>query len=256
MASKPRRSPPQTKDPTDELWATAEDFGRWIVWREGPLLAVHKPAGILSQGGEGRGSNLVDLARAFLGSPRVGVLHRLDRNVTGLVLLCDDGRLAGRLHEQFREGKVERRYRAVVRGRLPPLPLRIDAWLRKRERDLTVEVKPAPRGAAARSALEGQGWSDALTLVHGGEPFEPLGEGSWELELEPVTGRSHQLRAHLAWFGLPIVGDPRYGVCVAGRRAPMLHAERLRFVDPRTARTVELHAVAPWRSELRSAPGR
>src|SRR5690349_9055426 len=97
------------------------DFAGWIVWEDEGLIAVDKPAGVLSQGGEGgAGVNLVDLARAHLGrSGSVGVLHRLDRNVSGVVLLSKDAGAAREMSALFAAHEVERVYRAVVRGTPP-----------------------------------------------------------------------------------------------------------------------------------------
>src|SRR5262245_32680035 len=89
----------------------ALEFARWILYEEPAVCAVNKPAGVLSQGGEGgAGSNLVDLARAHFKNPKIGVAHRLDRNVSGVVLLSRDGRFARAFAAQLEAGRVERVY--------------------------------------------------------------------------------------------------------------------------------------------------
>src|SRR5688572_7737100 len=103
---RPARGPGRLRAPDPEL-----DFASWIAWGDEHLVAVDKPAGVLSQGGEGgRGRNLVDLARAHFGVPGIGVLHRIDRNVSGLVLLALDARAARGLSAALARGEVEREY--------------------------------------------------------------------------------------------------------------------------------------------------
>src|SRR5215472_18891274 len=110
----------------------ALDFARWIVWEDDWLVAVDKPAGVLSQGGDGgSGVNVVDLARDHLGQGGIGVLHRLDRNVSGVVLVAKKRAAASAMSRLFQKGAVERTYRAVVRGDAPADAFAMDAWLAK-----------------------------------------------------------------------------------------------------------------------------
>jgi 23S rRNA-/tRNA-specific pseudouridylate synthase len=106
-----------------------------IVWQEGALVAVSKQAGVASQGGDGlAGNNLVDLARAHFEREHVGVLHRLDRNVSGLVLLALDRPTAQVMSAQLRDQEIGRRYLAVVRGKPAQDTFELDAWLAKDEK--------------------------------------------------------------------------------------------------------------------------
>jgi RluA family pseudouridine synthase len=222
-----------------------------IVWRQAALLAVRKPAGMASQGGEGlAGNNLVDLARAQLGKAQVAVLHRLDRNVSGLVLLALDGATARTMSEALKERAITRKYVAVVRGKPQSDAFEIDAWLEKDEARNTTRVLSSEQ-AAALPASQRNAFKPALTRVVVRERFgAPLGKCA-VLEVEIVTGRSHQIRAHLAHVGLPILGDPKYGFAAKGLNRPLLHAEQLGFVAPSGER-VELRDAAPWNSgELR-----
>jgi len=221
------------------------DFAKWIVFEDAWLLAVDKPAGVLSQGGEGgEGINVVDLARAYLKKPSVdtprksplaslrsasvGVLHRIDRNVSGVVLIAKDHGIASAMTKLFATGAVERVYRAIVRGSPKDDAFTIDAWLKKNERTNEVEAR----------ATEAPGFRAAKTDVR---VLRRLGERT-ELEVRPITGRSHQIRVHLAFVKLPIVGDPKYGVIDKGTNRPLLHAERVSFVHPRTHKRVTIEA--------------
>jgi RluA family pseudouridine synthase len=210
------------------------DFASWIVFEDAWLLAVDKPAGVLSQGGEGgEGINVVDLARAHLGKPTVGVLHRIDRNVSGVVLIAKDHGIASAMTKLFATGAVERVYRAIVRGSPEKDIFTIDAWLKKDER--TNEVR-------ARKD-EAPGFRPAKTDVR---VIRRMGAKT-ELEVRPITGRSHQIRVHLAFAGLPIVGDPKYGVADRSTNRPLLHAERVSFMHPRTKKRVTIEAPIPWK---------
>lgn len=222
-----------------------------IVWRQGALLAVRKPSGLASQGGAGlAGDNLVDLARAELGLRQVAVLHRLDRNVSGLVLLALDAETARVMSSALQAHAIARKYVAVVRGKPARDAFEIDAWLEKDERRNQTRVLSAAEAQALPAAKRGA-WKPALSRVVVRERFgAPLGKCA-VLEVEIVTGRSHQIRAHLAHVSLPILGDPKYGFAAKGLNRPLLHAEQLAFVAP-SGEKVALRDEAPWKtSELR-----
>lgn len=213
-----------------------------VVWRDEDLVAIDKPAGLLSQGGPGaQGANVVDLARAAFGAPSVGVLHRLDRNVSGLVLVSLRRDVAEGMSRQFAGGRVERRYEAIAKAprSLEGAEQCIDVPLVKDERTNLVRVagadertaKPAQTRVALRERVQApMGWLAVLDV--------------W-----PITGRSHQIRVHLAHAAMPLVGDPKYGVAARGVARPLLHATALRFVHPRTGAQVELSSQAPWTRE-------
>lgn len=222
-----------------------------IVWRQGGLIAVSKPSGVASQGGDGlAGNNLVDLARAHFKAKQVAVLHRLDRNVSGLVLLALDGNTARVMSEQLQAQSIERRYAAVVRGTPPSDAFEVSAWLAKDPKNN--EVRAADEQELARMpAAQRELYKPAQTRFTVRERYSaPLGRCAL-LQVQLVTGRSHQIRAHCKHVGLPIVGDPKYGVAAMGVRRPLLHAEQLAFVTPGGER-VELSDAPPWSmAELR-----
>jgi RluA family pseudouridine synthase len=222
-----------------------------IVWQEGALVAVSKPAGVASQGGDGlAGNNLVDLARACFKREHVGVLHRLDRNVSGLVLLALDAETARTMSAQLREHEIGRRYLAIVRGKPAHDSFELDAWLAKDEK--RNQTRAADESELAQlPEHERRAFKPARTRVKVLERFSaPLGLCA-ALEVELITGRSHQIRAHLAHAGLPIVGDPKYGIAARALHRPLLHAHQLAFNAP-SGQSIELRDPPPWSSaELR-----
>lgn len=233
--------------------APALDFRSWIVFEDEWLLVVDKPAGVLSQGGEGgEGINLVDLAREHLSvASGVGVLHRLDRNVSGLVLLAKDPRAASVLTRAFAKAQVERVYDAVSLVRIEPAEPRfiVDAWLRKDEARNIVEARDQRSLDAASPAIRAEFRESRTDVTVVRRWSAPLGKLA-RSEVRPITGRSHQIRVHLAWSGLPIVGDPKYGVLSRSIARPLLHARALRFRHPRTQKPVEIERTAPWDDAL------
>jgi 23S rRNA pseudouridine1911/1915/1917 synthase len=217
-----------------------------ILFEDNHCLAVGKPAGLLTQGDRTGERNLLDLAREDIrvrfqkpGNVYLGLVHRLDQPVSGVVLLAKTSKAAARLSEQFRAGTIEKVYWAVVEGRC-----REDAgeWtdtLRKDESRNVVEVVPPGThgGREARMSFR------VLSRTH----------DSTSLELRLLTGRSHQLRVQLAARGLPILGDRKYGArsrlnAQDGGPRIALHARSLTFTHPtrREAISVEAPVPADW----------
>ncbi len=220
-----------------------EDIPLDIVFENDDLMVVNKPAGMVVHPAAGHsGGTLVHAALAHApemegigGEQRPGVVHRLDKNTSGLILLAKNDRAHRWLQDQFRLRKIHKTYLALVDGR-PPTPTgRIEAPI---GRDLKTRKKMAivspDKGRAAVSEYQTREVFPEHTL----------------LEVHPITGRTHQIRLHLAFIGCPVAGDTIYG-----RRAPsvalkrhFLHAARLevRLPGEKIARIFE----APLPPEL------
>jgi len=208
-----------------------------VVFEDADLLAVDKPAGLPVQPGSGHERlHLTAMVAARHPSPeaalfRPAAAHRLDLETTGLVLFGLSGQGLRGLTEAFREGKVEKRYLAIVAGIVEKQRDRIEMPLAR------VDAKDGPK-----MRVRAEGAKNAVT------EYERLASGraSSLLELRLETGRLHQIRAHLAEIGHPVLGDPRYGErrCPPGlpKRRILLHAARLRLPHPTQAETLELEA--------------
>lgn len=216
-------------------------------------MVVVKPAGLpTANAARGEESVYTILSRRGRGA-FVGVVSRLDAPVSGVVVLAKASSSAAALAEQFRERSVEKAYAAVVTGRFPaPLGEWID-WhdaISRRDGD------PKSRLHPAADVVAGGGGGDAVPRAAHvrARVVKRAGEVSL-VELEPTTGRRHQLRLQLAARGCPIVGDRLYGSrlpCRSGGIA--LHAERLGIVHPATGRAVEF--ASPCRTVWEQAfPG-
>lgn len=212
-----------------------------ILLEDNHLLALDKPAGLLAQGDATGDRSVVDVAADYLrhrynkpGNVYVGLIHRLDRPVSGVILLAKTSKAASRLSAQFRDREVEKLYLALVEG--SPIHETGD-WtdsLRKDERNNRVEVVNDGSGDRATLAYRVVGRSRGLTLV----------------ELRPTTGRGHQLRVQLASRGLPIVGDRKYGARTSltaedGGFRIALHAHGLDFNHPTRDERIALRSPLP-----------
>lgn len=204
-----------------------------VIQADHAILVLAKPAGLLSV--PGKGEDLADclVARAQRAYPDALLVHRLDRDTSGVMVFALTRHAQRELSQQFEARKVRKTYRARLWGHLAPkegrvdLPLIVDWPNRPRQHVDRVNGRPAQTG-----------WK---VLGHDDD-------GTTRVRLLPLTGRSHQLRVHMQALGHPILGDPLYAEGAA-RAYPrlMLHAETLRFKHPETGRGVTFSAPCPFR---------
>ncbi len=212
---------------------TARDLQRLIIYRDDQVLVLNKPHGLAVQGGPGIAHHLDMLLDALrFGSPdRPRLVHRLDRDTSGVLLLARTPGTAANLAAAFRSREVEKTYWAVVARRPVPAEGRIDLPLKRIGGARGERTAPADRDdkEAARAI------TDYRTLDHAGQKL------AW-LELQPLTGRTHQLRVHCVALGAPILGDVKYArpdqnnafsAIVEGLSSELhLHARALRLPHP------------------------
>jgi 23S rRNA pseudouridine1911/1915/1917 synthase len=210
-----------------------------VLYEDNHCLAVYKPAGLLTIGDRSGDVSLVDLARDDLrkrfhkpGNVFVGVVHRLDRPVAGVVLLARTSKAAARLAEQFREGRVEKVYEALVEGHVVGKEGTLIDRLVK-DRQTNVVRRAAKSTADARECL--------LTFRR----LKTFGDTTL-LEIKPRTGRSHQIRVQLAASGHPILGDRKYGAKRPFPDGIALRAVRLTFEHPVRKVPVTVEAPSEW----------
>lgn len=196
-----------------------------ILFEDTHLMVLSKPAGLLSQGEISGDANLVDWLREYLGRPYVGLIHRLDRNTSGIMIVGKRTKSSQRLSEQLQNGTLSRTYRAWLLGRMKGQPERWSHFLWKDEKRNQVRVVPSDYPGAKSSALK------VIPLASGALQGRELTLAEFQLE----TGRSHQIRVQSAAEGFPLLGDTKYGAKensgIAFAR-PALHSFRLTFEHP------------------------
>jgi 23S rRNA pseudouridine1911/1915/1917 synthase len=216
-----------------------------VLYEDNHCIAVVKPARVLTAGDQTGDASLLDLVKDYLkqkynkpGKVFVGLVHRLDRPVSGVVLFARTSKAASRLSEQFREGTIQKTYRAIVEGIVAEPCGELVDWLLKNEETNTVRRVPAATPAARESRLRFRRLQTAQDLSL--------------LEITPATGRSHQIRVQLAAHGHPICGDRKYGSKHAMRGTIALHAAQLTFDHPTQHEPVTVSAPGPvaWRELL------
>lgn len=209
-----------------------------VLYEDNHCLAVNKPARLLTMGDATGERTLLDLAKDYVkqtygkpGAVFLGVVHRLDRPVSGVVLFARTSKAAARLSEQFRERTVEKVYRAIVEGVPPERDAVLQDWLWKDPgRNVTQVVRDGTPGAQ-QAAL-----AIRRLKTHGNRSL---------VEVRPVTGRSHQIRVQLSSRGWSILGDGKYGSTVRLDGSIALHAASLTFRHPTQGEPVKVKADEP-----------
>jgi 23S rRNA pseudouridine1911/1915/1917 synthase len=236
-----------TIPPPETIDLMPEAIPLTIIYQDGDIIVLDKPAGLTVHPAPGhRSGTLVNALlaacpdlRGIAGTLRPGIVHRLDKDTSGLMVVAKNDRAQRALQRQLKEREVRKTYLALVKG--VPSP-----------REGTIE---APIGRHPKNRKKMAIVADGRESTTRYRVREEIAGGKYSLlEVEPVTGRTHQIRVHLSAIGHPVVGDPTYGrpSTVIGRQ--FLHAHKLAFAMPLGGRTVEF--VSPLPADLREALGR
>jgi len=230
------------------------DFSFEILYEHGPCLAINKPAGLLTQAPHWIDS-LERRIKTYLaeteGRPEdgyLGIPHRLDRPVSGVILFGKHSRATHRLSKQFEKREVQKRYWAIVAGTVEPSTGTWIDFMRKIPDVPQAEIVAEDHPDARKAVLH---YSVLQTFTFPGTQETPLPATLLEVELE--TGRMHQIRLQASVRGMPILGDAMYGSTIPfgeqfedeRLRSIALHAESISFCDPMIRQPVMLRAPLP-----------
>jgi tRNA pseudouridine32 synthase/23S rRNA pseudouridine746 synthase len=210
------------------------DTGLQILYCDDSLLVVDKPAGLLSVPGRGEDKQDCMISRVQIEFPDALIVHRLDMGTSGILVLARGKAMERALSILFQSRQVHKRYVAVVTGRLEPehaeinLPLITD-WPNRPRQMVSLAL-----GKPSRTRY----WVVEYDVSH----------NTTRVELEPVTGRSHQLRVHMQVIGHPILGDELYADAAAQTQADrlLLHASSITFPHPLTGEPLSVNSAVPF----------
>ncbi len=209
-----------------------------ILFEDNHLLVLNKPANWVVQGALPGQKSLFDWSAAYLkekydkpGKVFIGVVSRLDAPVTGVMPFARTSKSASRLSEQFREHTTRKTYWAIVANRPTPIEARLEHHLVRREEDFKTHVSPTATTESKLSILE----------------YRCIGQNrlGYELEINLISGRKHQIRAQLEAIGCPILGDKKYGAENPFAEGIALHCRSLELIHPTLITELRFEAETP-----------
>lgn len=229
---------PRLDGPVSPSAQLRERLDQALLYEDERVLVLDKPAGLAVHGGSGISQGVIETLRAMRQGVDLELVHRLDRDTSGCLLISKRRSALRQLHAQLRDGTVDKRYLALLCGRLPQPEMEVAVALRTdrvRGGERVVRVDPS-EGKPSRTWFRARQALGALTLV--------------EAELD--TGRTHQIRVHAAHLGAAVAGDPKYGdpshnerLRQLGLKRLFLHAARLRFRPREDGPMLEVSAPLP-----------
>jgi 23S rRNA pseudouridine955/2504/2580 synthase len=212
-----------------------------IVYEDARLIVIDKPAGVAVHGGSGVSFGVIEGLRAARPDETLELVHRIDRDTSGILMISRKPAALRILHALMRDGLVEKRYLALVKGK----------WELGRKR-IDVPLRTDIRVGGERTVKAHESGKEAASVF---KPVQFFGKHASLLEVELETGRTHQIRVHAAHAGHPLAGDEKYGeeefnekMKLLGLKRMFLHAHQLSFTWPDSG--VEFNASAPLPPEL------
>lgn len=210
-----------------------------ILYEDNHLIAINKRAGDIVQVDETGDESLDEKVKKYIAKKYnkpngafLGVVHRLDRPVSGVILFAKTSKALDRVNQLFKSREMSKTYYAVVRKRPEPAEGNLVHWLIKNPQKNVTKAHDHEVSGSLRSELN---YKLVAEL-----------EGYYLIEVNPITGRPHQIRVQLATLGCPIVGDNKYGYPRGSlKKSICLHARRLRFIHPIKKEPVEIIAPLP-----------
>ncbi|WDF67861.1 RluA family pseudouridine synthase [Sphingobacterium oryzagri] len=210
-----------------------------VIYEDNHYIAINKRAGDIVQVDTTGDKSMEDMVSEYLAKKYekpngafIGVIHRLDRPVSGMILFAKTSKGLDRMNRLFHDRKVSKTYLAVVRNRPPKKSDTLKNWLLRDRKKMVTKAYDREVKGGSFAELD----------------YEIVGEmeGYYLLKVTPLTGRTHQIRCQLAYMGCPIVGDNKYGYPRGSlRRSICLHSRALRFVHPIKEENMDIVAALP-----------
>ena len=226
------------KRPPQAALPDANRLGIIVLYEDDALLVIDKPAGVAVHGGSGVSFGVIEALRHERGAAGfLELVHRLDRDTSGVLLLAKKRQALTALHKQLRAGTVRKRYLVLTRGK----------W-RNEKQSVKLPLNKYVLASGERRVSVDKGGMASHTIFR----FKQSWEGFSLLDAELKTGRTHQIRVHLAHLGFPIAGDDKYGdfafnktLAGQGLKRMFLHAWKTVIVHPRSGEEMTFEAPLP-----------
>ncbi len=210
-----------------------------ILYEDNHIIAVNKPAGVLVQGDKTGDTPLGEYVKAYIkekynkpGKVFLGVTHRIDRPVSGVLLFARTSKALERLNRMFKEKQIQKTYWAVVKNRPKAMTAHLENYLIKDQKKNKSKAYDKPKAGRKKAELNYQ-WKASSDNYH-------------LLEVHPLTGRHHQIRVQLSNIACPIKGDIKYGFDRTNKDASIhLHARQIEFIHPVKKEPISILAPVP-----------
>jgi len=210
-----------------------------VLYEDNHLIAVNKPAGLVVQDNEHGLASLEHHVKSYIkikynkpGAVFLGCIHRLDTNVTGIVLFARTSKALTRMNDQFKNRLIQKTYAALIRRKPQPMAGTLEHWLKKDPKQNKTKLYHEQQDGSKKAILHYE--------------FINTANHCFLLKVRPITGRPHQIRVQLARTFTGIVGDVKYGQTkTTSDKSIYLHALGLSFVHPVSKENLNLHAPMP-----------